>query len=141
MTRTLLIVDDALIIRQMIKDTVEQDGWTVVGEATDGHRAIQCYQQLRPQAVTLDLVMPEYDGLYALRGIMAMDPRAKVLVISALDQTSVLKESFKLGAFDFLVKPFDKTLLLQTLNRMLSKKNSTDKPDICPTPQPGSLPA
>ncbi|HOM16899.1 MAG TPA: response regulator [Thermoguttaceae bacterium] len=119
MPRTLLVVDDALIIRHMIKETVEPAGWTVVGEAANGQMAVQQYEVLRPQAVTLDLVMPEYDGLYALRGILAIDPSAKVLVVSALDQRSVLRESFKLGAFDFLVKPFDKTLLLKSLDNMV----------------------
>jgi len=119
MPRTLLVVDDALIIRHMIKETVEPAGWTVVGEAANGQMAVQQYEVLRPQAVTLDLVMPEYDGLYALRGILAIDPSAKVLVVSALDQRSVLRESFKLGAFDFLVKPFDKTLLLKALDNMV----------------------
>lgn len=119
MPRTLLVVDDALIIRHMIKETVEPAGWSVVGEAANGQMAVLLYQQLRPQAVTLDLVMPEYDGLYALRGILAVDPSAKVLVVSALDQRSILKESFKLGAFDFLVKPFDKTLLLKALDHMV----------------------
>lgn len=119
MPRTLLIVDDALIIRQMIQEAAESTGWTVVGEASNGYMAVQQYQLLRPHAVTLDLVMPEYDGIYALRSIMAIDPKAKILVVSALDQKSVLKESFKLGAFDFLVKPFEKALLLKALDRMV----------------------
>lgn len=118
MPRTLLIVDDALIIREMIKDAARPAGWTIAGEATDGRMAIERYQQFRPDAVTLDLVMPEYDGLYALRGIMAADPEAKIVVVSALDQKSVLREAFKLGAFDFLVKPFDRQLLVKTLDLM-----------------------
>jgi len=117
--RTLLVVDDALIIRQMIKDTVEPAGWTVLGEASNGNMAVQQYQILHPQAVTLDLVMPEYDGLYALREIMAINPNAKVLVVSALDQKGILKESFRLGAFDFLVKPFERCLLLKALDHMV----------------------
>ncbi len=121
MSRSLLVVDDALIIRELIKDTAAAAGWEIVGEAGDGHTAVERYQQLRPDAVTLDLVMPEFDGLYALRGIMTADPEAKVVVVSALDQKTVLKEAFKLGAFDFLVKPFDKALLVKTLDLMVQQ--------------------
>lgn len=118
MPRTLLVVDDALIIRELIKDAAVAAGWTIAGEATDGRMGVERFQELRPDAVTLDLVMPEYDGLYGLRGIMAADPEAKVVVVSALDQKSVLKEAFKVGAFDFIVKPFDKKALVKTLDLM-----------------------
>jgi two-component system chemotaxis response regulator CheY len=119
MSRTLLVVDDALIIRELIKDAAGSAAWTIAGEATDGRMALKKYAEQKPDAVTLDLVMPEYDGLHALRGIMSADPEAKVLVVSALDQKSVLKEAFKLGAFDFLVKPFDKRVLVKTLESMV----------------------
>ena len=79
-------------------------GWDVVGEASNGQEAIDRYRQLRPDAVTLDLVMPEHDGLHALHGIMEFDPEAKVLVVSALEQRDVLKDAFKAGAADFVVK-------------------------------------
>ncbi len=74
MTKTLLVTDDALIIRQIIKDMVVNAGWEVVGEAANGQEAIDRYRELRPDAVTLDLVMPEHDGLHALHGIMEFDP-------------------------------------------------------------------
>ena len=104
MPRTLLVADDALIIRQIIKDMATGAGWTVVGEASNGQEAIERYRQLRPDAVTLDLVMPEHDGLYALHGIMDFDPDAKVLLVSALEQRGVLKDAFKAGAADFVVQ-------------------------------------
>lgn len=81
MKKTLLITDDAVIIREMIKDLASQAGWTIVGEAGDGQQAIERYAELKPDAVTLDLVMPEHDGLHALRGIMEIDPKAKIVVI------------------------------------------------------------
>ncbi len=118
MTRTLLITDDALIIREMIKDLAREAGWTVVGEACNGQQAIQRYAELRPDVVTLDLVMPEYDGLHALRGIMQIDARAKVVVVSALEQKTILKDAFKAGAADFLVKPFNRQTLLGTLEHL-----------------------
>ncbi|KKM08348.1 hypothetical protein LCGC14_1724630 [marine sediment metagenome] len=97
MAKTLLITDDALIIREIIKDIALNAGWEIVGEATNGQEAIERFLQLRPDVVTLDLVMPEYDGLHALRGIMAADPDAKVIVVSALDQKNVLKNAFKIA--------------------------------------------
>lgn len=118
MARTLLITDDAAIIREMIKDSARQAGWTVVGEACNGQEAVQRYAELRPDAVTLDLVMPEHDGLQALRGIMQIDPSAKVVVVSALEQKAVLKDAFRAGAADFLVKPFNRQALLSTLEQL-----------------------
>ncbi|GAB6165276.1 response regulator [Thermostilla marina] len=119
MSRKILIVDDAAIIRAMIKDTVTAAGWTVVGEADNGQAGIDRYRELRPHAVTLDLVMPQYDGLHAMRGIREFDPQARIVVVSALDQTEILREAFKAGASDFLVKPFDKQILLDTLDRLV----------------------
>jgi two-component system chemotaxis response regulator CheY len=118
MPGTLLITDDAMIIREMIKDAVQPAGWSVVGEAANGQQAVERYLDLRPDVVTLDLVMPEFDGLYALRGIRAADPEARILVLSALDQTRVLKEAFSLGASDFICKPFEREALLQTLETL-----------------------
>lgn len=119
MARKLLVTDDALIIREMIKDTAKEAGWEIAGEADNGQLAIERYKELNPDAVTLDLVMPEYDGLHALRGIIGTDPEAKVLVVSALEQKSVLRDAFRLGAADFIVKPFDKKNLLATLDQMV----------------------
>ena len=79
MKRTLLVTDDAVIIREIIKDLATKAGWTVVGEASNGQQAIERYAELKPDAVTLDLVMPEYDGLHALHGIMQINPRTRSL--------------------------------------------------------------
>ncbi len=122
MAKTLLIVDDALIIREIIKDTAIAAGWEIVGEATNGQEAIDLYLQLKPSAVTLDMVMPEYDGIHALRGIIEADPEAKVLVVSALDQKTVLQQAFKFGASDFIVKPFDKDRLVEGLECLMLDK-------------------
>jgi len=120
MHNTLLITDDALIIRTMIRDAATAAGWEVVAEAMQGQEAMDAYARTRPTAVTLDLVMPEYDGLYALRGIREMDPEALIIVVSALEQRSVLKEAFRLGASDFMVKPFDKRALIATLEQIVA---------------------
>ena len=120
MPGTLLVADDALIIRQIIKDMATGAGWTVVGEASNGQEAIERYRELRPDAVTLDLVMPEHDGMHALHGIMEFDPKAKVLLVSALEQRGVLKDAIKAGAADFVSKPFDKVELQSTLAHLLA---------------------
>jgi two-component system, chemotaxis family, chemotaxis protein CheY len=117
MTRRLLVVDDALIIREKIKDVATAAGWEIAGEAANGAEAVEAYLQTRPDVVTLDLVMPQFDGLHALRGIRAADPAARVVVVSALEQKAVLKEAFRNGATDFVLKPFDKTNLIATLER------------------------
>ena len=90
-------------------------GWEIAGEARNGKEAVERYTALRPTAMTVDLVMPEYDGLYAVREIMTLDPDAKIIVISAIGQKNVLREAFKLGVTDFIVKPFDKRALAKTL--------------------------
>ena len=116
MARTLLVTDDSMIIRELVKDVARRDGWEIVGEAADGQQAIEKYEKLRPDGVTLDLVMPNFDGLHALRGIKALDALAKVLVVSAIDQTDVLREAVKLGAADFVGKPFDDSRLQKALD-------------------------
>ena len=127
MVRTLLITDDSMIIRIIIKDVATNAGWEVVGEAANGQEAINRYRELNPDAVTLDLVMPEYDGMHALRGIMEFDPQAKVLVVSALQQRSVLKDAFKAGAADFVGKPFDNQSLQDTLEQLCPQGSPRDQ--------------
>lgn len=117
MPKTLLIADDAAIIRAKIKEAALGAGWTIAGEARNGKEAVERFTELRPTVVTCDLVMPEYDGIYALREILAIDPNAKVIVVSAIGQKNVLKDAFNVGATDFIVKPFDKQTLLKTLEQ------------------------
>jgi len=120
MSKRLLIADDALIIREMIQDAATSDGWEGVAEAADGETAAALYREHHPDAVTLDLVMPQHDGLYALRQIRQEHPDAKVIIVSALDQRHVLKEAFSLGAADFIVKPFERRALLETLDQTVA---------------------
>ena len=129
MTKKLLVTDDAMIIREMIKDTATENGWEIVGEATNGQEAIEQYQALNPDVMTLDLVMPEYDGLHALRGIMEADSDARILVVSALDQTDVLKEALSIGARDFIVKPFEKDRLVGALEKISAGRGASSDAD------------
>jgi two-component system chemotaxis response regulator CheY len=125
MAKTLIVTDDAAIIREKVKAVARDSGWEIVGEARNGKEAVERYAALRPTAMTIDLVMPEYDGIYALREIMALDPNAKVIVISAIGQKGVLHEAFKLGAADFVVKPFDKQALTKTLEQVADCEAAT----------------
>ncbi len=120
MSARLLVVDDAMIIRELIKEAAAEAGIEVVGEADNGQSAIDQYCALRPDIVTLDLVMPKYDGLHALTGILAFDPQARVVVVSALEQTTILKEAFRKGASDFITKPFDKRILIATIDNVVN---------------------
>ena len=117
MAKTLLVTDDAAIIRAKIKEIALNAGWTIVAEARNGKEAVDLYTEHRPAVVTVDLVMPEYDGIYALREILTLDPNAKVIVVSAIGQKTILKDAFKLGAADFIVKPFDKQTFTKTLEQ------------------------
>ena len=108
----LLVVDDALIMRMRIKEIAQEVGWEVAGEASNGRDAVARYKELRPDLVTLDIVMPELDGIEALREIRKCDPAARVAMVSAVNQADKLAECIKLGAVDFIVKPFTKVKLM-----------------------------
>jgi len=101
-----LVVDDAAFMRKMVSDALAKGGHEVVGEAGNGVEALARYNELKPDLVTLDITMPEKDGLAALADIMAADPSARVVMCSALGQESKVLEAIKLGAKDFVVKPF-----------------------------------
>lgn len=126
MTKRLLVIDDALIIREMIKDAAREDGWEIAGHATNGQDGIEQFERLRPDAVTLDLVMPEFDGMHALRGIKESNRHAQVLIVSALDQAEILKEALRAGAADFIAKPFKKARLLAALQKIAARNGQTN---------------
>ncbi len=115
MSKRALVVDDSMLMRKMIDDVLTDDGWEVVGEAVDGQDAVEKFEQLRPDAVTLDIVMPGTDGLYALDRILQLDPDAKLVVISALNQTKLISDAVRKGAHDFIVKPFMPEQLKETM--------------------------
>jgi two-component system chemotaxis response regulator CheY len=114
-----LIVDDAAFMRKMLTDALVSGGHEVVGEAGNGQEAIERFQELRPELTTLDITMPEKDGLAALSEIIAIDPTAKVIMCSALGQESKVLESIKLGAKDFVVKPFQADRVLDAVGKAL----------------------
>jgi two-component system chemotaxis response regulator CheY len=101
-----LIVDDALLIRQMLRSILTRSDYQVVGEAADGDEAVNRFRELRPDVVLLDIMMPTVDGMTALRQILAVDPAARVVMCSALDQKHVISQALDAGARDFINKPF-----------------------------------
>jgi len=119
MSRRALVVDDSLLMRRMVKDTLLSDGWEVVGEACNGREAVEKYKTLRPDVVTLDIIMPGTDGMSALENILRIAPKAKVIVVSALSQTKLISEAIRLGAQDFVAKPFLPEQLHHTMRACL----------------------
>lgn len=119
MAKRVIICDDSMLMRKIVAETLSSAGWSIVGEAADGNRAVELYRETRPDAVTMDIVMPGTDGLSALARIMELDPLAKVVVVSALNQTRLISEAIRKGAQDFIAKPFLPEQLQQTLDNCL----------------------
>lgn len=118
MAARVLIVDDAAFMRYMIKGILTKLGFEIAGEACNGEEACEMFDRLSPDLMTLDLIMPKKTGLEALRDIRAKHPSAKVVVMSAVDQRQPLMEALKLGAADYLVKPFEEDRVRDSLNRL-----------------------
>ena len=115
-----LVVDDAAFMRKMVSDALAKGGHEVVGEAGNGTEAIARFQELKPEVMTLDITMPEKDGLSALKEIVQLDPGARVIMCSALGQESKVLESIKLGARDFVVKPFQPARVQEAVAKALA---------------------
>jgi len=115
---TLLVVDDAAFMRMRCSKLLTQNGYKVV-EAENGAQAVRMYQQYRPDAVLLDITMPEMDGLTALKEIRKIDPNAKVAMVTAMGQQSIVMEALKAGARDFVLKPFQTERVLGTVKKLV----------------------
>ncbi|MFA6217890.1 MAG: response regulator [Candidatus Omnitrophota bacterium] len=117
-----LIVDDALFMRRMLSDILKKEGIEICGEAENGKDAIDKYQQLKPDLVTMDIVMPkveEIDGIGAVKEIMKVDSQAKIIMVSAMGQHSLVVEAIQAGAKDFVTKPFQPSRVVEALKRVL----------------------
>lgn len=115
----ILIVDDAAFMRMMIKDNLKKAGYTDFIEAGDGEQAVAMYEAEKPNMVLLDITMPLKDGIQALQDIKQIDPGAKVVMCSAMGQEGMVVEAIKLGALDFIVKPFKPERLVQTVKNVV----------------------
>jgi two-component system chemotaxis response regulator CheY len=118
MAKTVLVVDDAIFMRMKLRDILEKNGFEVVAEAQNGVEAIEKYKAEKPDLVTMDITMPEMDGITALKEIKKIDPNAKVIMCSAMGQQSMVMEAIQSGAIDFIVKPFDVDRVSQSLSKI-----------------------
>ena len=119
MSFTVLVCDDAIFMRTMISDILTQAGYEVVGEAETGAQAVEKYAELRPDLVTMDIVMPDMGGIDAVREIVQQDAGARILMCSAMGQQALVVEAIQAGAKDFVVKPFQPSRVLEAVQRVL----------------------
>ena len=115
----ILIVDDAAFMRMMIKDILTKNGYEVIGEAANGIQAVELYKAHQPDLVTMDITMPVMDGIEAVREIIEIDPGAKVIMVTAAGQKTNMVEALKRGAADFIQKPFDSAVIINTIEKVL----------------------
>ena len=118
MAKNILLVDDALFMRTRIKGILERYGFQVVGEGANGREGVEKYKQLRPDILLMDITMPEMDGLTALRHIIEFNPKAVVVMISAMGQKEYVLDAIKSGAKNFIVKPFQEEKIIEVLNAL-----------------------
>jgi len=120
MNKRILIVDDAKVARLRLKDILEACQYDVIAEAVDGNQAVEMYKQFRPDLVTMDITMPQKDGVEALEEIIAIDKNAKVVMITAIDQRNLLMKAIKLGATDYIIKPFEDDRVISAISKALA---------------------
>ncbi len=121
MSKRVLIVDDALFMRDMLRDIFEAAGWQIVAAAENGEQAIEDYKFHQPDLVTMDIVMPEMSGIDALKKILQEDAAARIVVCSALGQKNLIMDAVNAGAKDFIVKPFQSDQVLEVAERVVSE--------------------
>lgn len=121
MSKNILVVDDAAFMRMMIKNILTKEGYTVVGEAENARDAVGLYLKLKPDLVTMDITMPEMDGIEGVKAIRKTDPDARIIMCSAMGQQSMVMEAIQAGAKDFIVKPFQKERIIQAIERVLAR--------------------
>jgi Response regulator containing CheY-like receiver, AAA-type ATPase, and DNA-binding domains len=119
LSNTVLVCDDAVFMRTLLSDILSQSGFEVIGEAETGVQAIERYKQLRPDLVTMDIVMPDMGGIDAVREITKFDSEARILMCSAMGQQALVVEAIQAGAKDFVVKPFQPSRVLEAVQRVM----------------------
>jgi two-component system chemotaxis response regulator CheY len=118
-SKRVLVVDDAVVMRMMIRGILAKNGFDVVGEAQNGAEAVERYKELSPDLVTMDMIMPEMDGISAVKAIVAHDPEAKIIMCSSMGQQALVVEAIAAGAKSFITKPFQPPKILETINKVL----------------------
>lgn len=119
MANRILVVDDAAFMRMMIRDILTKNGYEVCGEANDGNQAIEKFKELKPDLITMDITMPEMDGIQALREIKKIDPNVKVIMCSAMGQQAMVIDAIQAGAKDFIVKPFQADRVIEAIKKTM----------------------
>lgn len=119
MAKNILICDDAAFMRMMIKDILTKNGYNIAGEVENGAKAVEKYNELKPDLVLMDITMPEMDGIQALKKIKETDPNASVIMCSAMGQQAMVIESIQSGAKDFIVKPFQADRVLEAVQKVV----------------------
>ena len=119
MAKNILICDDAAFMRMMIKDILTKNGYNIAGEAENGAKAVEKYNELKPDLVLMDITMPEMDGIQALKKIKETDPNASVIMCSAMGQQAMVIESIQSGAKDFIVKPFQADRVIEAVRKVV----------------------
>lgn len=114
-----LIVDDAAFMRMMIKNILSKSGYDIVGEAENGVQAVAKFKELKPELVTMDITMPEMDGITAVKEIKKIDPKAKIIMCSAMGQQAMVIDAIQAGAKDFIVKPFQPNRVLEAVQKVV----------------------
>jgi two-component system chemotaxis response regulator CheY len=122
MRKRILIVDDAPIIRLMIRDIIQGYGYEVVGECGNGQEGVEKYKELGPDLVTMDIIMPEKSGIEALQEILEFDENAKVIMVTAIDQREALIKAIRIGATDYIVKPFENDRVISAVKKALGEE-------------------
>ena len=116
--KTVLVVDDSSLMRRLIRNILTKNGYEVVGEAMNGRLGVEKYKELRPDLVTLDMVMDEMNGLEALKLIKEENPKANVIMVSSMGQEIIVREAIMAGADNFLIKPFDENQVVEAINKL-----------------------
>ena len=119
MAKNILICDDAAFMRMMIKDILTKNGYNVVGEAENGLKAVERFNETKPDLVLMDITMPEMDGIQALKKIKEMDPSANIIMCSAMGQQAMVIEAIQSGAKDFIVKPSQAERVLEAVKKVV----------------------
>jgi len=119
----ILVVDDASFMRNVLKDIIKSNGLaSEIFEAGDGIEGVKAFQKIRPDLVTMDVNMPRADGIQALRAILKIDPTAKVIMITSVEEKHIVQDAIKLGARDYVVKPFDRSNVPLVINKVIRQR-------------------